>query len=92
VPIGYEFVTGPIAHSTVQEDILAAQGPAGLTGFHSLLTLAGVNCRHLDALSYGVVEVDATAGTATITLKDATGTVVRDQRTPAVPCQHTLGP
>ena len=91
-PIGYEFITGPIAHSTLQEDILAVQGPAGLAGFNLLLNLAGVNCRHLDALSYGVVEVDATAGTATITLKGAMGKAVRDQLNPAVSCQRTLGP
>jgi alkaline phosphatase D len=91
-PIGYEFVTGPIARRTLQEDILAAQGQPGLEGFNGLLNLAGVKCRHLDALSYGVVEVDATAETATITLKDATGTVVRDQLHQAVSCQRTLGP
>jgi hypothetical protein len=62
-----------------------------LAGFHALLNLAGVDCRHLDVLSYGSVEVDATTGTATIMLKDDTGAVVRDQLT-SVPCQKTIGP
>lgn len=84
-PVAYEVVTGPIGHTTLQQDILAAQGPQGVAGFQALLTLADVHCRHLDVLSYGSVEVDAKAGTATIRLKDATGAVVQDQVT-GVPC------
>ena len=59
---------------------------------HAILNNVGVNCRHLDVFSYGVVEVDATAETATITLKDETGTVLQDQLQPAVLCQQTIGP
>jgi alkaline phosphatase D len=90
-PVAHEFVTGPIGHPTLGDDISALQGDAGLAGFHALLNLAGVDCRHLDVLSYGSVEVDATTGTATIMLKDDTGAVVRDQLT-SVPCQKTIGP
>jgi alkaline phosphatase D len=89
-PVGHEFVTGPIAHPTLQQDILATQGEPGLAGFNALLTLAGVECRHLNVFSYGSVEVNATAGTTTITLKDNTGQVVRDQGT-SLECQKTLG-
>ena len=90
-PVAYEFVTGPIGHPTLGHDIFAAQGDAGLAGFHALLNLAGVDCRHLDVLSYGSVDVDATTETATIMLKDDTGAIVQDQVT-SVPCQKTIGP
>jgi hypothetical protein len=51
-----------------------------------------VQCRHLNVNSYGLVDVDASAGTATITLKDDTGAVVSDQQNPAVLCTKTIGP
>jgi alkaline phosphatase D len=90
-PVAEEFVTGPIAHTTLQDDILAASGPSGLAAFHALLSLVGVNCRHLDAFSYGLVEVDASAETATITLKDDMGAVLADQQNPSIPCTKTIG-
>jgi alkaline phosphatase D len=91
-PVAEEFVTGPIATTTLQTSILASAGPAGLLGFHTLLDLVGVHCRNLDAYSYGVVDVEASAGTATITLKDEQGNVLADQQDPAVFCTKTLGP
>ena len=91
-PIAQEFVTGPIATTTLQTSTLAAAGPAGLLGFNALLDLVGVDCRHLDAYSYGLVDVDVRAGTATITLKDENGKDLVDQQNPAVLCTKTIGP
>ena len=92
VPVAHEFVTGPIADLTAGSSILLQFGPEILDAFHLILDAVGVDCRHLDVFSYGVVSVDTVAGTATITLKDETGAVVQDQRTPGVACQKTIGP
>jgi alkaline phosphatase D len=91
-PLGHEFITGPIATTTLAQEILVRFGPFTEDDVHELLTLAGVACREFDQFSYGVVEVDAAAGSATILLKDATGTVLHDQLNAAVLCQKTLGP
>jgi alkaline phosphatase D len=91
-PIAQEFVTGPIATTTLQTATLALAGPAGLLGFNAILDLVGVQCRHLDAYSYGLVDVDVRVGTATITLKDENGKVLVDQQNPAVLCTKTIGP
>ena len=91
-PLSHEFVTGPIATTTLAQEILVQFGPFLEADVHKLLTLAGVECRDLDVNSYGVVEIDATARTATITLKDQAGAVVHDQLNPAVVCQKTVGP
>lgn len=85
-------MTGPVATRTLQEDILNASGQAGLAGFNALLDLVEVDCRHLDAFSYGLVEVDARAGTATLTLKGDTGAVLSDQQDPSIVCTKTIGP
>jgi hypothetical protein len=60
--------------------------------FNGLLDLVGVDCRNFDTYSYGVVEVQASAGTASITLKDDQGHLVYDQFDPTIVCRKTLGP
>jgi hypothetical protein len=42
--------------------------------------------------SYGLVEVDATAGTTTVTLKDDHAQTIHDQLDPAVACTRVIGP
>jgi alkaline phosphatase D len=91
-PIAYEAMTGPIATVTWQNLLLAAAGPAGVAAQHALHTILGVDCRHLDAYSYGIIEIDAGAGMATITLKDSAGNPLHDQLAPATACVKTLGP
>ena len=92
-PIADEFVTGPVATFTLEQSILALFGPAGLAGFNSALDLVGVDCRDLNTFSYGLVEVDDSAGTATITLKDDTGTTLLDKGPLLTgPCTKTIGP
>lgn len=90
--IAYEVMTGPIATVTWQKLILAVGGPAGVAAQQGLHALLGADCRHLDAYSYGLVQVNAAAGTLTITLKDSAGNLLHDQVTPAIPCTRTLGP
>ncbi len=91
-PIAEEFVTGPIARSTFADNVIAVAGPAGLALLQGLFAgLLGVDCQALDAFSYGVIEVDASAGTLTGTLKDDTGAVLTDDLS-ALPCAKTLGP
>lgn len=65
-------------------------GCRAVAGVQAILGFAGVSCRHLNRYSYGVVDVDATAGTATIALKDDAGNVITDQLNPALACVRTL--
>jgi alkaline phosphatase D len=96
-PIADEFVTGPIATFTFEQEIRRAV-PIGLDpnavlgALHALFDIVGVNCRHLNAFSYGLVNVDASAGTANITLKDDRGAALVDQLNPATSCAKTIGP
>jgi len=103
-PISKEFVTGPIATFTFQDEIAAfAAGlpgpppPAVVIGaFHQLLNLVGVQCRDINRDAYGLVEVDAGAGTATLSFKDENGAVVTNSN-PLAPldtsaCTATIGP
>ena len=73
------------------EDSIAFGGPAALAGFNALFDIAGVDCRNLHEFSYALVEVDATAGTAEVSFKDADGAPVLDAITSA-PCGGTVGP
>ena len=97
-PIADEFVTGPIATATFQDEVreiadeLGLDADAALSAFNTALNIVDVDCRQLDAFSYGVVDVDANAGTATITLKDDTGAILRDQLDSATACAKTIGP
>jgi len=95
--VAKEFVTGPIATNTFETEIRAffgggALGELGVSAFQQILSAVGTNCRNLDAYSYGVVEVDSSAGTATVTLKDDSGAVLTDQLNPAVSCREMIGP
>jgi phosphodiesterase/alkaline phosphatase D-like protein len=92
-PIAQEFVTGPIARSTFGENVAAVIGDAGLADFQTVLLggIFGVECQALQDFSYGLVEVDAQAGTATISLRDDAGVVLADDIT-AASCTQTLGP
>lgn len=90
-PVAEEFVTGPIATFTLQEEIVNSLGPEALTAFHGLLNLVDMDCRQLDAESYGTVAYDPQTGVATITIKDDTGAVMADQLDPAKLCVKELG-
>jgi phosphodiesterase/alkaline phosphatase D-like protein len=90
-PIAREFVNGPIATNTLEVEVLAFGGPAALAGINALFSLAGVDCRNLNEYSYALVEVDAPAGTAHVSFKDANGDPVLDSLT-GLPCGGTVGP
>jgi len=98
-PIADEFVTGPIATNTFEAEVRAFAISLGFDpdfvvgAFNGVLDLVGVNCRDLDVDSYGLVDVDSAAGTATITLKDDQGNVITDKGPLATgDCTKTIGP
>ena len=91
-PIANEFVTGPIARSTFADNVVAVVGPEGLAQVQFIFaSILGVECQALDTSSYAVVDVDANAGTATVTYKDDSGNVLVDDLS-TLPCVHTIGP
>jgi alkaline phosphatase D len=93
-PIAYEFITGPIASVTDEEIILRAFppgfGPLAVAAKQNILSLVGVDCRHLNMYSYGSVNVDPSSGTITVALKDDSGNIIRDQVNPAIQCVKTI--
>jgi len=91
-PVATEFVTGPVARNTFAQNVVSVAGPQGLALLQLILAnVAKVECQALDAFSYGLAELDAGAGTLTVTLKDQNGNVVSDDLT-HLPCTQTLGP
>ena len=97
-PIADEFVTGPIATNTFETEVRAffgggLLGEIGVAAFNQILDIVGVDCRDLNVDSYGMVKVDAKAGTATVTLKDDAGNPVLDKGPLLTgPCTKTIGP
>jgi len=94
--IAQEVVTGPIAFYTFQQLIInlfgPVLGPVRVAQLQGALSLAGVDCRNLNQNSYGLVEIDAALGTATVTSKDQNGAPVVNQVPPTPTCTKTFGP
>jgi alkaline phosphatase D len=90
-PVADEIVTGPIATNTLEQEIINLIGPPGVAAFQAVLGIAGVGCRQLDTYAYALVDVDADAGTATVSLRDETGAVLTDAGDPTVPCVRAIG-
>jgi alkaline phosphatase D len=94
--IAQEFITGPIATDSFQEEIIRlfgpVDGPVRVAQFQAALSLAGVDCRNIDQDSYALVDVNASAGTATVTSKDQNGAPVTNQAPPPATCTKTYGP
>jgi phosphodiesterase/alkaline phosphatase D-like protein len=90
--IANETITGPIATNTFQNEVIAVAGQLGLFVFNVTLNTANIDCRHLDKYSYGNVEVNAAADTATVSSRDANGAVVPDQNVANVNCSTVYGP
>lgn len=90
-PVADEIVTGPIATNTLEQEIINLVGPAGVAAFQAVLGIAGVGCRQLDTYAYALVQVDANAGTATVSLRDETGAVLADFGDPTVACVRAIG-
>jgi hypothetical protein len=67
-------------------------GFVGLFAFNQILNLDNINCRHLDKYSYALVDVNAGAGTATVSSRDSAGAVIQDQNVPGRFCSETYGP
>jgi alkaline phosphatase D len=80
-PVAVELVTGPIAATSYERQVLAFAGPFGLQVVNFLLSLDGVDCRNLNQNSYGLAEVSVGAGTFTLSSKDENGALVVDPTT-----------
>jgi alkaline phosphatase D len=78
-PIAHDFVTGPVATDTLQQEVLDAVGTAGLQAFQGLLSLNGVDCRHLDRFSYGDVSYDSSSDSTDVASLDVNGNPIQDQ-------------
>ena len=92
--IADEMVTGPIATTTFQNEVLNQAGPVGLFAVNTALNaFTGIQCRNLNQNSYATVDVTA-GGTATITSKTDTGVPVTGVNTSgaSLPCAGTYGP
>jgi phosphodiesterase/alkaline phosphatase D-like protein len=90
-PIGMEFVTGPIATHTFEENIPWIVKSLSLNAVNDIMNMVGVDCRDLNVYSYGLVEIDSFTGIPTITLKDETGRTLVDTRDQVTLCKKTLG-
>jgi alkaline phosphatase D len=93
-PISNEMVTGPIATTTFQNEVIGVAGPIGLFAVNAALNaFTGMDCRNLDKNSYASVDVTS-GGTTTITSKDDTGSPVIGVNTSggSLPCTGTYGP
>jgi alkaline phosphatase D len=90
-PVAYEFIAGPIAADTLEEVIFATTGVEAAT-VNQLAASVGADCWDLNAFGYGLVEVNADAGTATVSLKNDRGEIFRSKGDPRVLCTKTFGP
>jgi alkaline phosphatase D len=90
-PVAVELVTGPIAATSYEDQVLALAGPLGLQVVNGWLTAIGVDCRNLKQNSYGLVEVSAGVGTLNLSSKDEYGVGVVDPTTSGQ-CAVNQGP
>jgi len=92
--ISDEMVTGPIATTTFQNEVIGVAGTVGLFAVNQALNaFTGMQCRNLDQNSYALVDA-ASGGSTTITSKTDTGVPVTgvDTLGASLPCTATYGP
>jgi alkaline phosphatase D len=92
--ISNEMVTGPIATTTFQNEVIGVAGFVGLFAVNTALdAFTGMDCRNLNQNSYATVDVTS-GGTTTITSKTDTGATVTGVNTTggSLPCTGTYGP
>jgi alkaline phosphatase D len=92
--ISNEMVTGPIATTTFQNEVIGVAGFVGLFAVNQALNaFTGMQCRNLNQNSYATVDVTS-GGTTTITSKDDNGNPVVGVNTTggSLPCTGTYGP
>ena len=89
--IANEMVTGPIATTTFQNEVIGQAGTTGLFAVNAVLNLMQIDCRNLNQNSYALVDA-AAGGNATITSKTDTGVPVTSQTNASVHCSGTYGP
>jgi len=101
-PVAMDFVTGSVASFTYQEQLAAFASALGVPanfvvgGIHAFLSIGGVQCRNLQADSFGRVDLDPASGTAHVELKGVEGLPVlnSDPLHPSdtQPCRWTIHP
>jgi alkaline phosphatase D len=89
--IANEMVTGPIATTTYQNEVIGVAGTTGLFAVNSTFDLLTIDCRNLNQNSYALVDT-AAGGTTTITSKTDTGVPVSSQQNLSLKCAGTYGP
>jgi phosphodiesterase/alkaline phosphatase D-like protein len=76
-PVAYEAVVGPVATTTLKQEIAGAISDTAANLFAPLLlSVVKVDCASIDAYSYGSVDIDPAAGTLTVTARDASGAIL----------------
>jgi alkaline phosphatase D len=90
-PVAVELVTGPIAATTYESQVVALAGAFGLQVVNGWLTAIGADCRNLNENSYGLLEVSVGAGTLDLSSKDHNGALVIDPTTSGQ-CRLSQGP
>jgi hypothetical protein len=88
-PIAREIIAGPIATNTFFSEVFSFGGAFAVDAVNRALDIPWKQCRHGDAYAYGLVEVDSTTGSTTVTLKDETATLLVNQVVPADTCVWT---
>jgi len=90
-----EFVTGPIGART--DKVFLESLPASMckplscaTAKQLILDTIGVECRNLNAYSYGSVVYKQVSGSLIVTLKDKAGKVITDDKHPGVKCTKSF--
>ncbi len=102
LPVATEVVAGPIATFTFEQELGAFAAGLGLppafvvASLHQLFSIGGVQCRNINVDAYARVDVSASAGTATVAVKNASGSPVLNSN-PFDPfnlaaCALTIGP
>jgi alkaline phosphatase D len=82
--VAVEVTTGPIATGTFAAEVASALGPGQVQAFLDFARdVAGARCLEIDANSYALIEVDTTARSTTVFIKDEDGRAL---------CQETFRP
>lgn len=90
-PVAYEFVSGSIGTNTLARTVRERVG-VDEDVLNQALDLVEMRRWDLDRFGYGVVDVEASAGMATVTLKDEDGAVNLSKGASGAPRTITFGP
>lgn len=90
--IAYEFITGPIAATTLEDALSSMDLPIDpIPIMNDLIAYVGIDCRRNDTYAYGLVDLDAGGERLTVSLRDSSGAVLQDEGNPSALCSRTMG-